>query len=98
MGNEFMRKMAPRAALELGDDGIGDSRVIGSLGENFPDPVGGDQAARLVLMCQTHPGISGRIEPALPRESVMDEAESGDAGIGMFVSGEFLNGKSVLAC
>ena len=82
VGNEFMRKVAAGAALELGDDRIGDSRVLGSLGENILDPVSGNQAARLVLMCQAHPGVTGRIEPALPREPVMDEAESGDAGIG----------------
>jgi hypothetical protein len=92
-----MRKVAAGAPQKLGNDHVCDCRRVNLCGENFPDPVGRDQAARLVFMRQAHPRIAGRIEPALPRQAMVDEAEPGYAGIGMFVGGGFLNGYRILA-
>ncbi len=97
VGHEFMRKVAAGTPQKLGNDDVGDCCRVIRCGENLADPVGGNQAARLVFMRQAHPRITGRIEAALPRQSMMDEAEPGYAGIGVFVSDEFLNGNSILA-
>jgi len=97
VGHEFMRKVAAGTPQKLGDDDVGDCRRVIRRGENLSDPVGRNQAARLVFMRQAHPRITGRIEAALPRQTMMDEAEPGYTGIGVFLSDEFLNGNSILA-
>ena len=98
VGHEFVRKVAAGAAQKLGNDDVGDRRRVIRCRENLRDPVCGNQAARLVLVGQAQPRVTGRIEPALPGQSVVDEAEPGDAGVGVFVSVGFLNGNRILAC
>jgi len=97
VGDEFMRKVATTAPQELGDDSVGDCRVVVRCSEDFLDPVCRNQAARLALVCQAQPRIASRIEPALPRQCMVDEAEPGYTGIGVFVDGELRDGNIILA-
>ena len=97
VGDEFMWKVTATAAQELGDDCVGDCRAVVRRGQDFLDPVRRNQAARLALVCQAQPRITIRIEPALPSQCMVDEAESGYAGIGVYVDSGLLDGNNILA-